>query len=93
MWLVVESHSISRVIIRYQQTEQSNYSQQVEHTVQAEQTAMHFQLRGLKSDSTYQLELWTVNNVGESVERPQLTLKTLTLQESSRKSASLMLWG
>lgn len=86
-WLLVEGHSISRVIIRYQQTEQSEYSQQAELGVHAEQTAMSFQLRGLRSDSTYQLELWTINNIGESAERPQLTLKTLTPQESSRESA------
>ncbi|XP_056600994.1 tyrosine-protein kinase receptor Tie-2 isoform X2 [Triplophysa dalaica] len=83
-WLLVEGHSISRVIIRYQQTEQSDYSQQAELGVHAEQTAMSFQLRGLRSDSTYQLELWTINNIGESAERPQLTLKTLTPQESSQ---------
>ncbi|XP_016339988.1 tyrosine-protein kinase receptor Tie-2-like [Sinocyclocheilus anshuiensis] len=79
-WLVAEGHSISRAMIRYQQTD---YSQQVELGVQ-DQTNMHFQLRGLREDTTYQLELWSVNNMGESVERPQITLKTLMPQESSQ---------
>uniref|UniRef100_A0A671QW12 receptor protein-tyrosine kinase n=1 Tax=Sinocyclocheilus anshuiensis TaxID=1608454 RepID=A0A671QW12_9TELE len=83
-WSVAEGHSISRAMIRYQQTEQTEYSQQVELGVQ-DQTSMRFQLRGLREDSTYQLELWSVNNMGESVERPQITLKTLLPQESSRE--------
>ncbi|XP_016300379.1 tyrosine-protein kinase receptor Tie-2-like [Sinocyclocheilus anshuiensis] len=82
-WSVAEGHSISRAMIRYQQTEQTEYSQQVELGVQ-DQTSMRFQLRGLREDSTYQLELWSVNNMGESVERPQITLKTLLPQESSQ---------
>uniref|UniRef100_A0A672RKR7 receptor protein-tyrosine kinase n=1 Tax=Sinocyclocheilus grahami TaxID=75366 RepID=A0A672RKR7_SINGR len=82
-WSVAEGHSISRAMIRYQQTEQTDYSQQVELCVQ-DQTSMRFQLRGLRADSTYELELWSVNNMGESVERPQITLKTLPPQESSR---------
>lgn len=84
-WSVAEGHSISRTMIRYQQMEQTDYSQQVELGVQ-DQTNMRFQLRGLRADTTYQLELWSVNNMGESVERPQITLKMLTPQESSRKS-------
>ncbi|KTF73587.1 hypothetical protein cypCar_00036319 [Cyprinus carpio] len=82
-WSVAEGHSISKAMIRYQQTEQMDYSQQVELGVQ-DQTNMRFQLRGLRADTTYQLELWSINNMGESVERPQITLKTLTLQESSQ---------
>lgn len=76
-WLVVEGHSIFKVLIRYQQTEQSDYSQQVQIGVQAEQRSMQFELRGLRSDTIYQLELWTINNIGESEKRPQLTIKTL----------------
>ncbi|XP_042579419.1 tyrosine-protein kinase receptor Tie-2-like [Cyprinus carpio] len=82
-WSVAEGHSISKAMIRYQQTEQMDYSQQVELGVQ-DKTNMRFQLRGLRADTTYQLELWSINNMGESVERPQITLKTLTLQESSQ---------
>ncbi|KTF89915.1 hypothetical protein cypCar_00028747 [Cyprinus carpio] len=82
-WSVAEGHSISRTMIRYQQMEQTDYSQQVELGVQ-DQTNMRFQLRGLRADTTYQLELWSVNNMGESVERPQITLKMLTPQESSQ---------
>ncbi|KAK2910774.1 hypothetical protein Q8A67_002907 [Cirrhinus molitorella] len=77
---VAEGYSINKVIIRYQQTEQTDYSQQVEVAVQTEQTNMHFQLRGLRANATYQLELWTVNNIGESTDRPQITL--VTPQES-----------
>ncbi|XP_050965741.1 tyrosine-protein kinase receptor Tie-2 [Labeo rohita] len=81
-WSVAEGHSISRAIIRYQQTEQTDYSQQVELSVQAEQTNMCFQLRGLRANTTYRLELCTINNIGESAERPQITLTTLMPQES-----------
>lgn len=88
-WSVAEGHSVSRAVIRYQQTEQTDYSQQVELGVQPDQTSMRFQLRGLRADSTYQLELWTVNNMGESAERPQISLQTLTPQESSRESVNL----
>ncbi|KAK9975468.1 hypothetical protein ABG768_023507 [Culter alburnus] len=83
-WSVAEGHSISRAVIRYQQTEQTGYSQQVELDVQPDQTSMGFQLRGLRADSTYQLELLTINNMGESTERPQISLQTLTPQESSQ---------
>ncbi|XP_039517515.1 tyrosine-protein kinase receptor Tie-2 [Pimephales promelas] len=83
-WCVPEGHSVSRAIIRYQQTEQEDYSQQVELGVQPDQTSMSFQLRGLRADSTYQLQLWTLNNVGESAERPEVTLQTLTSQESKQ---------
>uniref|UniRef100_A0A8C2C8B4 TEK tyrosine kinase, endothelial n=1 Tax=Cyprinus carpio TaxID=7962 RepID=A0A8C2C8B4_CYPCA len=65
-WSVAEGHSISRTMIRYQQMEQTDYSQQVELGVQ-DQTNMRFQLRGLRADTTYQLELWSVNNMGESL--------------------------
>lgn len=80
-----EGHSVSRAVIRYQRTEQ-DYSQQVELGVQPDQTSMSFQLRGLRADSTYQLELWTLNNMGESVDRPHVILQTLTPQESKRES-------
>ncbi|XP_051523231.1 tyrosine-protein kinase receptor Tie-2 [Myxocyprinus asiaticus] len=83
-WSIVEGHSISRVIIRYEQMGRSDYSQQVELGVQVEQTNMQFQLRGLRAETTYQLEIWTINNMGESAERPQFSLKTLTPQESSQ---------
>ncbi|XP_077091618.1 angiopoietin-1 receptor [Siphateles boraxobius] len=83
-WCVSEGHSVSRAIIRYQRTEQKDYSQQVELGVQPDQTSMSFQLRGLRADSTYQLELWTLNNMGESVERPKVILQTLTPQESKQ---------
>lgn len=85
-WCVPEGHSVSRAVIRYQRTEQMDYSQQVELTVQPDQTSMSFQLRGLRANSTYQLELWTLNNMGESADRPPVILQTLTPQESKRES-------
>ncbi|XP_067295907.1 angiopoietin-1 receptor [Pseudorasbora parva] len=60
------------------------YSQQVDFKVQPDQTRIRFQLRGLRADSIYQLELWTINNMGESAERPRIRLQTLTPQESAQ---------
>ncbi|XP_073706858.1 angiopoietin-1 receptor-like [Garra rufa] len=88
-WSVAEGHSISGAVIRYQQTEQTDYSQRAEIGVQTEQTNMRFQLRGLRADTTYQLELWTTNSIGDSAEKPQITLTTLKPQESLRKSLCL----
>ncbi|XP_030640377.1 angiopoietin-1 receptor isoform X2 [Chanos chanos] len=83
-WAVAEGHSISKVVIRYQVTEQVNYSQLAELAVQPEQTVMQFQLRGLRADTSYVLQLWTVNNMGESCKRPQVQLHTLIPQENPR---------
>ncbi|XP_060769413.1 tyrosine-protein kinase receptor Tie-2 isoform X1 [Neoarius graeffei] len=83
-WSIAEGHSISKVIIRYQEAEEAGYSQQVDLGVQASQNSMHFMLRGLKDDTEYRLELWTINNMGESKMKEQTSLRTLTPQESSR---------
>ncbi|XP_043094566.1 tyrosine-protein kinase receptor Tie-2 [Puntigrus tetrazona] len=80
-WSVSEGHSISKAVIRYQQTD---YSFQVEIRVQTDQTNMHFQLAGLMTNTTYKLELCSVNNIGESIEKPQISLKTLMMQENSQ---------
>ncbi|XP_066515046.1 angiopoietin-1 receptor [Hoplias malabaricus] len=83
-WTVAEGYSISKVIIRYQEMEGAEYSQQVELGVQPTQSNMHFQLRGLAPDIDYLLELWTINNMGESKDKEKIHLKTLTTQESAR---------
>ncbi|XP_049319309.1 tyrosine-protein kinase receptor Tie-2 isoform X1 [Astyanax mexicanus] len=83
-WNIAEGHSISKVIIRYLEAEEADYKQQVELGVQAGQRSMHFQLRGLRSNADYLLELWTINNIGESAEKAEIPLKTLTPQESAR---------
>lgn len=88
-WSIAEGHSISKVIIRYQEAEEAGYSQQVDLGVQASQNSMHFMLRGLRDDTEYRLELWTINNMGESKMKEQTSLRTLTPQESSRESLSL----
>lgn len=83
-WVIAEGHSISRVIIRYQEMKQDVYSQQVELGVQSSQS-MHFQLRGLRPNADYLLELTTINNKGESKENETIHLRTLTTQESARE--------
>uniref|UniRef100_A0A8C7P0R1 receptor protein-tyrosine kinase n=1 Tax=Oncorhynchus mykiss TaxID=8022 RepID=A0A8C7P0R1_ONCMY len=45
---------------------------------------MQFQLRGLKPDTPYLVEIWSKNNMGESLGKPHIPLQTMTLQESSR---------
>uniref|UniRef100_A0AAR2IQB9 receptor protein-tyrosine kinase n=1 Tax=Pygocentrus nattereri TaxID=42514 RepID=A0AAR2IQB9_PYGNA len=81
-WTVPEGHSISKVIIRYQEREQADYSQQVELGVQAGQNNMQFQLRGLKPHTDYWLEIWTINNMGESEKKKEIPLTTS--EESAR---------
>ncbi|XP_072553243.1 angiopoietin-1 receptor [Salminus brasiliensis] len=83
-WNIDEGHSISKVIIHYQEMEEADYSQQVELGVQVGQTNMHFQLRGLRPNTDYLLELWTINNIGQSEEKKGIHLMTLTPQESAR---------
>ncbi|XP_038839099.1 tyrosine-protein kinase receptor Tie-2 isoform X1 [Salvelinus namaycush] len=91
-WSLAEGHSISKVMLRFQDNTLADYSQLAEINVpqQAEglqgQVAnqMQFQLRGLKPDTPYLVEIWSKNNMGESLEKPQIPLRTMTLQESSR---------
>ncbi|KAI5089137.1 tyrosine-protein kinase receptor Tie-2 precursor [Silurus meridionalis] len=83
-WSIAEGHSISKVIIRYQEKVEAVYSQQVDLEVQPFQNSMHFMLRGLRTNTEYQLHLWTINNMGESKKKEEVFLRTLTLQESSR---------
>ncbi|TSL28302.1 Tyrosine-protein kinase receptor Tie-2 [Bagarius yarrelli] len=83
-WSIPEGHSVSKVIIRYQEVEKAVYSQLVDLGVQPSQNSVHFMLRGLKADTEYLLELWTVNNMGESEKKERVTVRTLTIQESSR---------
>ncbi|XP_027000255.2 tyrosine-protein kinase receptor Tie-2 [Tachysurus fulvidraco] len=83
-WSVAEGHSISKVIIRYQEAEEAPYSQRVDLGVQPFQNNMHFMVRGLRADTEYVLMLWTINNMGESKKKEQVSLRTLTVQESSR---------
>ncbi|XP_062844515.1 angiopoietin-1 receptor [Trichomycterus rosablanca] len=83
-WTITEGHSVSKVLIRYQQSEEAEYNQQVELGVQEFQRTMQFMLRGLRADTEYLLELWSINNIGESLEKEQVQLRTITPQESSR---------
>ncbi|CAB1319164.1 unnamed protein product [Coregonus sp. 'balchen'] len=91
-WSLVEGHSISKVMLRFQDNTLADYSQLAEINVPQQgegpeqQTAnqMQFQLRGLKPDTPYLVEIWSKNNMGESLEIPQILLRTMTLQESSR---------
>ncbi|KAK3527147.1 hypothetical protein QTP86_014572 [Hemibagrus guttatus] len=85
-WSIAEGHSISKVIIRYQEAEEAAYSQLVDLGVQPSQNSMHFMLRGLRTDTEYQLKLWTINNMGESKKKEQVSLRTLTFQESLRRN-------
>ncbi|KAK6322894.1 hypothetical protein J4Q44_G00076860 [Coregonus suidteri] len=92
-WSLAEGHSISKVMLRFQDNTLADYSQlaeinvpqQVEEGLQGQlANQMQFQLRGLKPDTPYLVEIWSKNNMGESLEKPQIPLRTMTLQESSR---------
>ncbi|XP_041915335.1 tyrosine-protein kinase receptor Tie-2 [Alosa sapidissima] len=84
-WSLAEGNSISKVTILYQR-DQDDLRQLVEIAVPQDQLAMQFQLRGLLQDTLYQVELWAANNMGESQDRPQIHVRTLTHQESARLS-------
>ncbi|KAM9519277.1 angiopoietin-1 receptor-like isoform 1-T1 [Salvelinus alpinus] len=91
-WSRVEGHSISKVMLRFQDNAMADYSQLAEINIpqqgegpgQQAANQMQFQLRGLKPDTPYLVEIWSKNNMGESLEKPQIPLRTMTLQESSR---------
>ncbi|KAM6986254.1 angiopoietin-1 receptor [Aplochiton taeniatus] len=95
-WSLKEGHSISKVLIRFQDTALADYSQLAEINVLPDQTqqdspnqavpsqAMQFQLRGLRPDTPYMVEVWCGNNMGESLDKPHITFSTLSPQESSR---------
>lgn len=83
-WSLAEGNSISKVTILYQE-EQEDLRQLVEIAVPQDQLAMQFQLRGLLQDTLYRVDLWATNNLGESQERPQVHVRTLTQLESASK--------
>ncbi|XP_035291554.1 tyrosine-protein kinase receptor Tie-2-like [Anguilla anguilla] len=81
-WSLEEGNSISAVTIRFQDLAMADYNQLAEINVQ-EDPAMQVQLRGLKADTTYAVELWARNNVGVSLNSPRLHVTTTQHQESS----------
>ncbi|XP_036385562.1 tyrosine-protein kinase receptor Tie-2 [Megalops cyprinoides] len=83
IWSLEEGNSISKVNIRFQDTDLADYSQQAEINVQEHQ-AMQFQLRGLRANTSYLVEMWATNNIGKSLNNPQIQIKTMPPQESSR---------
>ncbi|XP_034146031.1 tyrosine-protein kinase receptor Tie-2 [Esox lucius] len=89
-WSLAEGHSISKVMLRFQENTLADYSQLAEINVQQqgewhgqEANQMHFQLRGLKPDTPYLVEMWSQNNMGESLGKPQVLLRTTPSQESA----------
>ncbi|XP_064833309.1 angiopoietin-1 receptor-like isoform X2 [Oncorhynchus masou masou] len=91
-WSLAEGYSISKVMLRFQDNTLADYSQLAEINIPQQgeglqgqvDNQMQFQLRGLKPDTPYLVEIWSKNNMGESLEKPQIPLQTMTLQESSR---------
>ncbi|KAJ8285230.1 hypothetical protein GJAV_G00024450 [Gymnothorax javanicus] len=81
-WSLAEGNSISMVMIRFQDLSRADYNQLAEINVY-EDPAMQFQLRGLKADTTYAVEIWARNNMGVSLNNPELHIKTMKQQESS----------
>ncbi|MBN3295529.1 TIE2 protein, partial [Amia calva] len=81
-WEVEKGNSIFTVIIRYKESSTEGYSQQIEINV-LEHTTSQCELRGLKPDTSYLVEIWAKNNIGESSNNPRLLLKTGKQQESN----------
>uniref|UniRef100_A0A673Z617 receptor protein-tyrosine kinase n=1 Tax=Salmo trutta TaxID=8032 RepID=A0A673Z617_SALTR len=100
-WSLVEGHSISKVMLRFQDNAMADYSQLAEINVpqqgegpgQRAANQMQFQLRGLKPDTPYVVEFWSKNNMGEGLEKPQIPLRTMTLQENSRKLGNMLFYA
>ncbi|XP_035247971.1 tyrosine-protein kinase receptor Tie-2 [Anguilla anguilla] len=82
-WSLEEGHSISRVIVRFQNTERADYSQQAEINVH-DQQHMQFQIRGLRPNTPYRVEIWAENNIGKSLDIRTIRIETLSPQEGSR---------
>ncbi|KAJ8007478.1 hypothetical protein DPEC_G00117920 [Dallia pectoralis] len=91
-WSLAEGHSISKVMLRFQEIDLADYNQlaQIKVPQQGERrngkkaNQMQFQLHGLKPDTSYLVEMWSQNNIGEGLEKSQVLLKTTTSQESAR---------
>ncbi|KAJ8372969.1 hypothetical protein AAFF_G00272500 [Aldrovandia affinis] len=81
-WSLEEGNSISTVLIRFQDPNLADYNQLAEINVH-EHPAMKFQLRGLKADTTYVVEIWARNNIGVSLNNPRRHIRTMKQQESS----------
>ncbi|MGH0180312.1 UNVERIFIED_CONTAM: hypothetical protein FKN15_003944, partial [Acipenser sinensis] len=84
-WSLKEGNSVSSVIIRYKNSDAEDYSQQTEINVR-EHAVMQFQLRGLKSDTHYMVEIWAKNNIGVSQGNPRLEIKTRKQQDNHMSS-------
>ncbi|RXM96186.1 Angiopoietin-1 receptor [Acipenser ruthenus] len=84
-WSLEEGNSISSVIIRYKNSDAEDYSQQTEINVR-EHAVTQFQLRGLKSDTHYMVEIWAKNNIGVSQGNPRLEIKTRKQQDNHMSS-------
>ncbi|MGH0147435.1 UNVERIFIED_CONTAM: hypothetical protein FKN15_031526 [Acipenser sinensis] len=82
-WSLEEGNSVSSVIIRYKNSDAEDYSQQTEINVR-EHAVTQFQLRGLKSDTHYMVEIWAKNNIGVSQGNPRLEIKTRKQQDNHR---------
>ncbi|XP_033869556.3 angiopoietin-1 receptor-like [Acipenser ruthenus] len=84
-WSLEEGNSISSVIIRYKNSDAEDYSQQTEINVR-EHAVTQFQLRGLKSDTHYMVEIWAKNNIGVSQGNPRLEIKMRKQQDNHMSS-------
>ncbi|KAI1900168.1 hypothetical protein AGOR_G00047230 [Albula goreensis] len=81
-WSLAEGNSISTVIIGYQELNLPDYHQLAEINVH-ESPAMQFELRGLKADTIYEVEISARNNIGVSPNNPTLRIQTMKQQENS----------
>ncbi|XP_048874691.1 tyrosine-protein kinase receptor Tie-2 isoform X1 [Brienomyrus brachyistius] len=75
-WNLREGNSICKVSIRFQVADLLAISQMAEINVQ-DLPALQFQFTGLKANTSYLVEIWVKNNIGESHDNPRIQLKTL----------------
>ncbi|KAL0963219.1 hypothetical protein UPYG_G00351270 [Umbra pygmaea] len=87
-WSLTEGHSISKVMLRFQENTLADYSQLAEINVtqrgEGGANPMQFELRGLRPDMPYMVEVWSQNNIGESLEKPYVFIRTTASQEKAR---------
>lgn len=75
-WNLREGNSICKVSIRFQVAGQLSISHMTEINVE-DLPALQFQFTGLKANTSYLVDIWVKNNIGESLKNPPIQLKTL----------------
>ncbi|KAM9328855.1 angiopoietin-1 receptor [Gastrophryne carolinensis] len=82
-WSIPEGHSILAVIIRYKIFGDSGYN----HDIKIRNiTISQYQLKGLDANTIYMIQLYTVNNIGQSIQNNMQQVRTHSKLRDSHES-------